>query len=93
MKDGFTRNTEKFYESGVRAVRTVTNNSAFSQTNAELEKKLKEMGAKMASSVSKNTFAVVVKDSEGDETGKVLDAKKLGVMVVSLDEFIINFHL
>jgi hypothetical protein len=39
MKDGFTRNTEKFYESGVRAVRTVTNNSAFSQTNAELEKK------------------------------------------------------
>jgi hypothetical protein len=39
MKDGFTRNTEKFYESGVRAVRTVTDNSAFSQTNTELEKK------------------------------------------------------
>jgi NAD-dependent DNA ligase len=61
--------------------------------NAELEKKLKEMGAKMASSVSKNTFAVVVKDSEGDETGKVLDAKKLGVMVVSLDEFVNKFNL
>jgi NAD-dependent DNA ligase len=61
--------------------------------NAELEKKLKEMGAKIGSSVSKNTFAVVVKDSEGDETGKVLDAKKLGVMVVSLDEFVGNYKI
>ena len=39
MKDGFTRSTEKFYESGVRAVRTVTNNSTVSLRNAELEKK------------------------------------------------------
>jgi NAD-dependent DNA ligase/DNA polymerase/3'-5' exonuclease PolX len=61
--------------------------------NAELEKKLKDIGAKVGSSVSKNTFAVVVKDSDGDETGKVLDAKKLGVMVVSLNEFILNYKM
>jgi len=61
--------------------------------NAELEKKLKDIGAKVGSSVSKNTFAVVVKDSDGDETGKVLDDKKLGVMVVSLDEFIANYKM
>lgn len=39
MKDGFTRSTEKFYESGVRAVRTVTNNSTVSLRNAELKQK------------------------------------------------------
>jgi NAD-dependent DNA ligase len=61
--------------------------------NAELEKKLKEMGSKIVASVSKNTFAVVVKDNEADETGKVLDAKKLGVMVVSLDEFVANYKI
>jgi NAD-dependent DNA ligase/DNA polymerase/3'-5' exonuclease PolX len=61
--------------------------------NAELEKKLKDIGAKVGSSVSKNTFAVVVKDSDGDETGKVLDAKKLGVMVVSLEEFVGNYKI
>jgi NAD-dependent DNA ligase len=61
--------------------------------NAELEKKLKDIGAKVGSNVSKNTFAVVVKDSNGDETGKVLDAKKLGVMVISLEEFIGNYKI
>jgi NAD-dependent DNA ligase len=61
--------------------------------NAELEKKLKDMGAKIVSSVSKNTFAVIVKDSVSDETGKVIEAKKLGVMVVSLDEFVGNYKM
>jgi NAD-dependent DNA ligase len=60
--------------------------------NSELEKKLKDIGAKIGTSVSKNTFAVVVKDKD-DETGKVLDAKKLGVLVVSLDEFIANYKM
>jgi len=60
--------------------------------NSELEKKLKDIGAKIGTSVSKNTFALVVKDKD-DETGKVLDAKKLGVMVVSLDEFIVNYKM
>ena len=61
--------------------------------NAELEKKLKDIGAKMGSSVSKNTFAVVVKDNDGDETGKVLDAKKLGVQVLSYDEFVAIYKM
>ena len=54
--------------------------------NKELEEKLKSVGAKVGSSVSKNTYLVVAKDKD-DETGKVLEAKKLGVNVVSLDEF------
>ena len=53
--------------------------------NAELEQKLKDKGAKVSTSVSKNTFMVVVKDID-DETGKVLDAKKIGVSIISLDE-------
>ena len=61
--------------------------------NPELEKKLKDIGAKMGSSVSKNTFAVLVKDNDADETGKVLDAKKLGVQVLSYDVFISNFKI
>jgi NAD-dependent DNA ligase len=53
--------------------------------NKELEEKLKNIGAKIGSSVSKNTHLVIAKD-KNDETGKVLEAKKLGVNVVSLDE-------
>ena len=55
--------------------------------NKELEEKLKSVGAKVGSSVSKNTYLVVAKDKD-DETGKVLEAKKLGINVVSLDEFL-----
>jgi DNA ligase (NAD+) len=55
--------------------------------NKELEEKLKSFGAKIGTSVSKNTYLVIAKDKE-DETGKVLEAKKFGVKVVSLDEFI-----
>jgi NAD-dependent DNA ligase len=55
--------------------------------NKELEDKLKSVGAKVATSVSKNTYLVVAKNVD-DETGKVLEAKKLGVKVVSLDEII-----
>lgn len=54
--------------------------------NKELEEKLKSVGAKVGSSVSKNTYLVIAKDKD-DETGKVLEAKKLGINVVSLDEF------
>ena len=55
------------------------------QSNKELEEKLKSVGAKVGSSVSKNTYLVVAKNKD-DETGKVLEAKKLGVNVVSLEE-------
>ena len=54
--------------------------------NKELEEKLKSIGAKIGTSVSKNTHLVVAKDKD-DETGKVMEAKKLGVNVVSLAEF------
>jgi NAD-dependent DNA ligase len=52
----------------------------------ELEEKLKSFGAKIGTSVSKNTYLVVAKDKD-DETAKVLEAKKIGVKVVSLTEF------
>ncbi len=55
--------------------------------NKELEEKLKSVGAKIGTSVSKNTHLVVAKDKD-DETSKVLEAKKLGVNVVSLAEFL-----
>jgi DNA ligase (NAD+) len=55
--------------------------------NKELEEKLKSIGAKVGTSVSKNTYLVVAKDKD-DETGKVLEAKKMGINVVSLEEFL-----
>ena len=47
---------------------------------------LKSVGAKLGSSVSKNTFVVLVKDKE-DDTGKSAEAKQLGVPIMSLEEF------
>jgi NAD-dependent DNA ligase len=55
--------------------------------NKELEEKLKSIGAKVGTSVSKNTYLVVAKDKD-DETGKVLEAKKMGIKVVSLEELL-----
>jgi DNA ligase (NAD+) len=54
--------------------------------DATLQEKLKNVGAKMGSSVSKNTFVVLVKDKE-DETGKAVDARKLGIPILTPDEF------
>jgi len=48
---------------------------------------LKSVGAKLGSSVSSKTFALVVKDHIGDETGKVLEAKKLNVPLMTLQQF------
>jgi len=47
---------------------------------------LKNYGAILGSSVSKNTFAIIAKDKE-DESGKTLDAKKLNIPIYSVDEF------
>jgi len=52
----------------------------------DLQDKLKSVGAKLGSSVSKNTFVVLVKDVTED-TGKVLDAKKIGVPIMTIEEF------
>ena len=54
--------------------------------DASLQNELKEIGAKIGSSVSKSTFVVLVKDKEED-TGKVADAKKLGIPIMTPDEF------
>jgi len=52
----------------------------------ELEKRLKEVGAIIGSSVSKNTFAVITPDLKSD-TGKVAKAKELNILVVTPEEF------
>ena len=52
----------------------------------KVQEKLKNVGAKLGSSVSKNTFAVLVKDIDED-TGKAADARKLGVPLMTPQEF------
>lgn len=47
---------------------------------------LKTVGAKLGSSVSKNTFVVLVKD-KNEDTGKAGDARKIGVPLMTPDEF------
>ena len=51
-----------------------------------LEDKIKNSGAKLGSSVSKNTFVVIVKNLEED-TSKASDAKKIGVPLITVEEF------
>jgi NAD-dependent DNA ligase len=51
-----------------------------------LQEILKNVGVKIGSSVSKNTFIVLVKDLEED-TGKVVDAKKLGIQLMTPEIF------
>ena len=52
----------------------------------ELMASLKDVGAKIGSSVTKNTFVLVVKDADED-SGKVSKAKELGVPVMVVDKF------
>jgi NAD-dependent DNA ligase len=47
---------------------------------------LKKVGAKNASSVSKNTFVLIVKDKE-DKSGKILDAEELKIPIMTVEEF------
>ena len=51
-----------------------------------LEDKIKNSGAKIGSSVSKNTDLVIVKHLEED-TGKASDAKKIGVPLITVEDF------
>jgi DNA ligase (NAD+) len=51
---------------------------------------LENVGAILGSSVSKNINLVIAKDIE-DETGKVLDAKKYNIKIISVKEFIETF--
>ena len=90
-------------ESGLRgkldlpAVTAATTNPLFKKSivmsgtrDKTLEQKLKDVGATLGSSVSKNTFAVITPD-KNSETGKVNDAKRHGVSVYTPEEFIQMF--
>jgi NAD-dependent DNA ligase len=48
---------------------------------------LKNAGAIQGASVSKNTFLVIAKSAD-DDTGKAEDARKLGIQILSVDQFI-----
>jgi NAD-dependent DNA ligase len=54
--------------------------------DAQIQESIKNVGAKLGSSVSKNTFIVLVKDIEED-TGKAGEAKKLGLTLMTPEEF------
>ena len=57
--------------------------------DANLQNLLKEVGAKLGSSVSKNTFILLVKNSpEGEDTGKAAEARKLGIQIMTPEQFI-----
>jgi NAD-dependent DNA ligase len=53
----------------------------------DIEEKLKAVSAKLGSSVSKNTFALLVKDIN-ETSSKVVDANKYGVQLMVREEFI-----
>jgi NAD-dependent DNA ligase len=52
----------------------------------DLQNKLKEIGAKIGTSVSSKTFVVLVKDKEED-TGKASEARKLDIQLMTPEEF------
>lgn len=54
--------------------------------DADIQETLKNIGAKLGSSVSSKTFVVLVKDKEED-TGKANEARKLGVPLMTPHEF------
>jgi DNA ligase (NAD+) len=54
--------------------------------DATLQDTLKNIGAKIGASVSSKTFVVLVKDKD-DDTGKANEARKLGVPLMTPDEF------
>ena len=56
--------------------------------DAELQELIKNVGAKLGSSISKNTFVLLVKDASADQdTGKALEAKQLGIPIMTKDDF------
>ena len=55
--------------------------------DTQIQEDIKNVGAKLGSSVSKNTFIVLVKDKD-EYTGKAADARKLGVTLMTPEEFV-----
>ena len=57
--------------------------------DTQIQEDIKNVGAKLGSSVSKNTFIVLVKDNLAvEDTGKAADARKLGVPLMTPEEFV-----
>jgi len=58
--------------------------------DSQLENKLKSIGANVSTSVSKNTFVVLVKDKtqQNENSGKILDAKKWNIPIITANEFV-----
>jgi NAD-dependent DNA ligase len=54
--------------------------------DAAIQEKLKNIGAKIGSSISKNTFILLVKNLDED-TGKVSEAKNLGITIMTPESF------
>jgi DNA ligase (NAD+) len=57
-----------------------------------IEEALKKFGAKIGTSVSKNTFIVLVKN-KNDDTTKILDAKKLGIPIMDVHDFTSTYKI
>jgi DNA ligase (NAD+) len=56
--------------------------------DSEIQEAIKNVGAKLGSSVSKNTFIVLVKDTNAiEDTGKAADAINLGITIMTPEEF------
>lgn len=53
--------------------------------DADLQKELQEIGVKIGSSISSKTFVLLVKDKDED-TSKVLEARKIGVPIMTPQE-------
>jgi NAD-dependent DNA ligase len=60
--------------------------------NKELSEELKSIGVRESNAVSKNTFAVIVKDKE-DNTGKIEAAKEKNIPIYTSLEFKDKFNL
>lgn len=58
----------------------------------DLIERLDSVGAIQGSSVSKNTFVVLVKDKD-ETTGKAEEARKLGIQIMTPDEFIERYKI
>ena len=59
--------------------------------DANIQNSLKQIGAKLGTSVSKNTFIVLVKDKDED-TEKANMARKLEIPLMTLTEFKIKYN-
>ena len=58
----------------------------------ELDKKLKDVGASLSTSVTSKTFCVITPDTESD-TGKIANAKKLNIPLYTPEEFKEKYRL